>query len=273
MRWPLSARITTVLALVVIALAVGGAGLGLALANRGEAAGTEAAIAGSIDRDIGKHADPRGDHLDKASAQRGIHDHRGRISIGAMFPGHGRAIVHAGRILGSRLFGTTEVRGAVIEVTDAFVLIETANGERRRVHGIGALADELESKRETGDEVTVTARTGLDGRLTAAAPAVAGPIRRVDAASSVSIVIAIGEATEVSAGSIRIATIRGNDVEVLATPEQLDGVEPGDQVVVVASRLDDTLTARSVMRIGGTFARDLLPRIRAFAPTRALTAF
>ena len=278
MRWPLSARITSVLALFTVALAIGGAGLGLALANMGEAAETaavetKAAKAGSIERDVGKHADARGDRSDKESRARGVHEDRERISIGAMIPGPGRAIIRADEILGWGPFGTTEIRGTVIEVADDSVLIETADGERRRVHRIGELADEFEANREAGEQVTVIARTRPDGRLAAVAPVEWAPIPGVAAGSSVSIVIAIGEATEVNAASIRIATIRGNDVEVQATPEQLNGLAPGDEVVVIASREDDTLTARSVMRFGGAFARDFVPRMRASVPTQALAAF
>ena len=50
-------------------------------------------------------------------------------------------------------------------------------------------------------------------------------------------------------------------------------IKKDDEVIVIASREDDTLTARSVMRFGGAFARDFVPRMRASVPTQALAAF
>ena len=70
---------------------------------------------------------------------------------------------------------------------------------------------------------------------------------RADAAAAAGMVIAIGEVTGVSDGTISVFTILGNDVDIaLRDTDQADGVAVGGWAVVMAERTADGLVARWV---------------------------
>ncbi|MCY4111812.1 MAG: hypothetical protein OXF96_07725 [Chloroflexi bacterium] len=70
---------------------------------------------------------------------------------------------------------------------------------------------------------------------------------RKDAGALAGTVIAIGEVTGVSRGTISVFTILGNDVDIaLPRADQADGVVVGGWAIVMAERTTDGLVARSV---------------------------
>ena len=252
MRLRMSWRRPVLVSLAVIALGFGVAGFGLALADRlGGPSGQDPVVHRTdADRQSKFHAG-RSHRMSTAQDRRRVPSlHRGRLTRPL---GINRATT-----------GSSTLRGIVVAVDRDSVLVETPDGERRRVHGTARVRDTLESHRSSGEPIVVHVEAGRDGQLI---------VRRLgDGAEraaprlgfGASIVIAVGEVTALDDESIRLATIMGNDVRVrLRDPRQAEGISDGDTVVVVAERDADGLHARSVNRIGRLFD---LERLRGLVP-------
>ncbi len=232
---PAISRIAAAIALALLALAVGGAGLGLAIASRlsGEDSGPVAYYS-QVDVVRG------GERFGPApGAKRGFD--RGRSRVGrSPFTKDSWDCIAAG----SR--GTGVIHGEVVARDADSVLIETSNGERRRVQGVPRAGGDL----DVGSTVTLDVRSDAQGRLRYAGKHGARSPARADADVRAGVVIAIGEVTRVSDDTVSVATILGNHVDIaLQEAGQADGVAVGGSVVVMAERAAGGLVARWVRPI------------------------
>ena len=232
MRLRFMSRNVVLVIITLAALAVGGAALGLALANR--LSGDDVGSVAFLRRvDVGREGERLGPDL-------GVKPPLDRppIRIGRdRFPDHLRD-----RIVTSRR-GTAVIHGLVVARDPDSVLIETSNGERRRVHGVPRAGDEL----DVGSRATLDVRADAQGRLRYVGKHGARSSSRADARVSSGMVIAIGEVTGVSDDTVSVATILGNNVDIaLRESSQVDGVSVGGSVVVMAERTADGLVARWV---------------------------
>ena len=232
MRLRFMSRNVVLVIITLAALAVGGAALGLALANR--LSGDDVGSVAFLRRvDVGREGERIGPDLDIKPPL-----DRPPIRIGRdRFPDHLRD-----RIVTSRR-GTAVIHGLVVARDPDSVLIETSNGERRRVHGVPRAGDEL----DVGSTATLDVRADAQGRLRYVGKHGARSSSRADARVSSGMVIAIGEVTGVSDDTVSVATILGNNVDIaLRESSQVDGVSVGGSVVVMAERTADGLVARWV---------------------------
>ena len=232
MRFRFMSRNVVLVIITLAALAVGGAALGLALANR--LSGDDVGSVAFLRRvDVGREGERIGPDLDIKPPL-----DRPPIRIGRdRFPDHLRD-----RIVTSRR-GTAVIHGLVVARDPDSVLIETSNGERRRVHGVPRAGDEL----DVGSTATLDVRADAQGRLRYVGKHGARSSSRADARVSSGMVIAIGEVTGVSDDTVSVATILGNNVDIaLRESSQVDGVSVGGSVVVMAERTADGLVARWV---------------------------
>ena len=232
MRFRFMSRNVVLVIITLAALAVGGAALGLALANR--LSGDDVGSVAFLRRvDVGREGERIGPDLDIKPPL-----DRPPIRIGRdRFPDHLRD-----RIVTSRR-GTAVIHGLVVARDPDSVLIETSNGERRRVHGVPRAGDEL----DVGSRATLDVRADAQGRLRYVGKHGARSSSRADARVSSGMVIAIGEVTGVSDDTVSVATILGNNVDIaLRESSQVDGVSVGGSVVVMAERTADGLVARWV---------------------------
>ena len=232
MRLRFMSRNVVLVIITLAALAVGGAALGLALANR--LSGDDVGSVAFLRRvDVGREGERVGPDLDIKPPL-----DRPPIRIGRdRFPDHLRD-----RIVTSRR-GTAVIHGLVVARDPDSVLIETSNGERRRVHGVPRAGDEL----DVGSRATLDVRADAQGRLRYVGKHGARSSSRADARVSSGMVIAIGEVTGVSDDTVSVATILGNNVDIaLRESSQVDGVSVGGSVVVMAERTADGLVARWV---------------------------
>ena len=232
MRFRFMSRNVVLVIITLAALAVGGAALGLALANR--LSGDDVGSVAFLRRvDVGREGERVGPDLDIKPPL-----DRPPIRIGRdRFPDHLRD-----RIVTSRR-GTAVIHGLVVARDPDSVLIETSNGERRRVHGVPRAGDEL----DVGSRATLDVRADAQGRLRYVGKHGARSSSRADARVSSGMVIAIGEVTGVSDDTVSVATILGNNVDIaLRESSQVDGVSVGGSVVVMAERTADGLVARWV---------------------------
>ena len=232
MRFRFMSRNVVLVIIILAALAVGGAALGLALANR--LSGDDVGSVAFLRRvDVGREGERIGPDLDIKPPL-----DRPPIRIGRdRFPDHLRD-----RIVTSRR-GAAVIHGLVVARDPDSVLIETSNGERRRVHGVPRAGDEL----DVGSRATLDVRADAQGRLRYVGKHGARSSSRADARVSSGMVIAIGEVTGVSDDTVSVATILGNNVDIaLRESSQVDGVSVGGSVVVMAERTADGLVARWV---------------------------
>ena len=232
MRLRFMSRNVVLVIITLAALAVGGAALGLALANR--LSGDDVGSVAFLRRvDVGREGERVGPDLDIKPPL-----DRPPIRIGRdRFPDHLRD-----RIVTSRR-GTAVIHGLVVARDPDSVLIETSNGERRRVYGVPRTGDEL----DVGSTATLDVRADAQGRLRYVGKHGARSSSRADARVSSGIVIAIGEVTGVSDDTVSVATILGNNVDIaLRESSQVDGVSVGGSVVVMAERTAGGLVARWV---------------------------
>ena len=232
MRFRFMSRNVVLVIITLAALAVGGAALGLALANR--LSGDDVGSVAFLRRvDVGREGERVGPDLDIKPPL-----DRPPIRIGRdRFPDHLRD-----RIVTSRR-GAAVIHGLVVARDPDSVLIETSNGERRRVHGVPRAGDEL----DVGSRATLDVRADAQGRLRYVGKHGARSSSRADARVSSGMVIAIGEVTGVSDDTVSVATILGNNVDIaLRESSQVDGVSVGGSVVVMAERTADGLVARWV---------------------------
>ena len=232
MRFRFMSRNVVLVIITLAALAVGGAALGLALANR--LSGDDVGSVAFLRRvDVGREGERIGPDLDIKPPL-----DRPPIRIGRdRFSDHLRD-----RIVTSRR-GTAVIHGEVVDRDPDSVLIETSNGERRRVHGVPRAGDEL----DVGSRATLDVRADAQGRLRYVGKHGARSSSRADARVSSGMVIAIGEVTGVSDDTVSVATILGNNVDIaLRESSQVDGVSVGGSVVVMAERTADGLVARWV---------------------------
>ena len=232
MRLRFMSRNVVLVIITLAALAVGGAGLGLALANR--LSGDDVGSVAFLRRvDVGREGERLGPDVGVK-----VPVDRPPIRIGRdRFSDHLRDRI----VAGSR--GTSVIQGEVVDRDPDSVLIETSNGERRRVHGVPRAGDEL----DVGSTATLDVRADAQGRLRYVGKHGARSSSRADARVSSGMVIAIGEVTGVSDDTVSVATILGNNVDIaLRESSQVDGVSVGGSVVVMAERTADGLVARWV---------------------------
>ena len=233
MRFRFMSRNVVLVIITLAALAVGGAALGLALANR--LSGDDVGSVAFLRRvDVGRE----GERTWSRPGHQAVPFDRPPIRIGRdRFPDHLRD-----RIVTTRR-GTAVIHGLVVARDPDSVLIETSNGERRRVHGVPRAGDEL----DVGSRATLDVRADAQGRLRYVGKHGARSSSRADARVSSGMVIAIGEVTGVSDDTVSVATILGNNVDIaLRESSQVDGVSVGGSVVVMAERTADGLVARWV---------------------------
>ena len=251
MRWRMSWRTAVLVSLAVIALGLGLAGFGLALVDRLGTPSREDLAAHETDA-------ARSSIFDAARPHRRSNPH-GRDRLPSLRRGRLRpSFGSAGETIGS-----STLRGIVVAVDRDGALIETPDGERRRVHGTAEVRETLESRRSSGEPIVVHVAVGIDGQLTLRGLGEAVERAAPRAGFRASIVIAVGEVTVLDDEAITLATIMGNDVRVrLREPRQSEGISEGDTVIVVAERDADVLRARSVNRIGRLFD---LERLRGLA--------